>query len=97
VIGIPVAERHEGYLLDFAQRLRRAGIRVEVDTSDERMQKKIRNAQLQKAPFMALVGDRDVEEGAVSFRLRNGEQQNSIPLDTAVERLVEAVETRAQV
>jgi threonyl-tRNA synthetase len=97
VIGIPVAERHEAYLLEFAQRLRRAGLRVEVDTSDERMQKKIRNAQLQKAPFMALVGDRDVEEGAISFRLRNGEQQNGIPLDEAVKRLVEAVDTRVQV
>jgi threonyl-tRNA synthetase len=97
VIGIPVAERHTGYLAEFADRLRAAGVRVEVDTSDERMQKKIRNAQLQKVPFMALVGDRDVEEGAVSFRFRSGEQENGIPLDAAVARVVEAVETRVQV
>ncbi|MDN4860079.1 His/Gly/Thr/Pro-type tRNA ligase C-terminal domain-containing protein, partial [Klebsiella pneumoniae] len=76
---------------------RKAGVRVEVDTSDERMQKKIRNAQLQKVPFMALVGDRDMEEGAVSFRFRSGEQENGIPLDEAVARVVEAVEARAQV
>jgi threonyl-tRNA synthetase len=97
VIGIPVAERHNGYLAEFAERLRKAGVRVEVDTSDERMQKKIRNAQLQKVPFMALVGDRDMEEGAVSFRFRSGEQENGIPLDDAVARVVEAVETRVQV
>jgi threonyl-tRNA synthetase len=97
VIGIPVAERHNGYLEEFAERLRKAGVRVEVDTSDERMQKKIRNAQLQKVPFMALVGDRDMEDGAVSFRFRSGDQENGIPLDDAVARVVEAVETRVQV
>ena len=63
VIGIPVAERHNDYLYDLADRLKKAGIRVEVDISDERMQKKIRNAQLQKVPFMVLVGDRDMESG----------------------------------
>ncbi|WP_148574949.1 threonine--tRNA ligase [Nocardioides caldifontis] len=97
VIGIPVAERHNDYLAAFADRLREAGVRVEVDTSDERMQKKIRNAQLQKVPFMALVGDRDMEEGAVSFRFRSGEQENGVPLDAAVARVVEAVESRVQV
>jgi threonyl-tRNA synthetase len=97
VVAIPVAERHNDYLLDLADRLKRDGLRVEVDTSDERMQKKIRNAQLQKVPFMVLVGDRDMEAGTVSFRFRDGEQENGIPVDEAVARVREAVEQRVQV
>ena len=65
VQGIPIAERHNDYLDDVAARMRARGIRVEVDDSDERMQKKIRNAQLQKVPFMMIAGDDDVEAGAV--------------------------------
>ena len=61
------------------------------------MQKKIRNAQLQKVPFMLIAGDNDVEGGAVSFRYRNGEQENGVPVDDAVERIVEAIRTRVQV
>ena len=61
----------------------RAGIRVEVDDSDDRMQKKIRNAQLQKVPFMLIAGDNDVEAGAVSFRYRDGDQDNGVPVDDA--------------
>ncbi len=72
-------------------------MRVEVDTSDERMQKKIRNAQLQKVPFMVLVGDRDVENGAVSFRFRSGEQENGVPLDDAMTRILDAIRRRVQV
>jgi threonyl-tRNA synthetase len=97
VMGIPVAERHETYLGELAERLRARGVRVEVDTSDERMQKKIRTAQLQKVPFMALVGDRDMEGGTVSFRFRDGTQENGIGLDEAVARVVDAVERRIQV
>lgn len=97
VVGIPVAERHLDYLDDVAARLRARGVRVEVDYSDERMQKKIRNAQLQKVPFMLLVGDRDLEAGQVSFRFRDGEQRNGIDVDDAIEQVVQAVETRAQV
>jgi threonyl-tRNA synthetase len=96
-VGIPVAERHHDYLFDLAARLRAEGVRVEVDTSDERMQKKIRNAQLEKVPFMLLVGDRDVENGAVSFRFRNGEQENGVPLDDAVARILDAIKSRVQV
>ncbi len=70
-----------------AAQLRAAGIRVEVDDSDDRMQKKIRNAQLQKVPFMLIAGDRDVEEGAVSFRYRSGDQDNGVPVDDAVARV----------
>jgi threonyl-tRNA synthetase len=97
VVGIPVAERHADYLYELRKRLKALGIRAEVDDSDERMQKKIRNAQTQKVPFMVIAGDNDVEAGAVSFRYRSGDQENGIALDDAVARIVEAIETRAQV
>jgi len=97
VQAIPIAERHKDYLADVARKLRAAGLRVEVDDSDDRMQKKIRNAQLQKVPFMVIAGDRDIEEGAVSFRYRNGDQDNGVPVDEAVQRVAEAVATRVQV
>jgi len=97
VIGIPVAEKHNDYLAEVAAKLRKAGVRVEVDESDDRMQKKIRNAQLQKVPFMLIAGDDDVEAGAVSFRYRNGTQDNGVPVDEAIARVVAAVESREQV
>jgi threonyl-tRNA synthetase len=97
VVGIPVAERHADYLDDVAKRLKARGIRVEVDHSDERMQKKIRNAQTQKVPFMVIVGDHDIEAGAVSFRYRSGDQDNGVPVDEAIERIVESIEKRLQV
>ncbi len=97
VVAIPIAERHDEYLSSLAGELRRRGVRVEVDRSDDRMQKKIRNAQLQKVPFMVIAGDRDVEEGAVSFRYRDGRQDNGVPTGEAVARIVEAVEQRIQV
>lgn len=96
-VGIPVAERHVEYLHTLGVRLKGAGIRFEVDDSDERMQKKIRTAQTQKVPFMLIVGDNDVENDAVSFRYRSGEQENGVPVDEAVTRILEAVATRAQV
>jgi threonyl-tRNA synthetase len=97
VVGIPVAERHLDHLHAVARQLREAGVRVEVDDSDDRMQKKIRNAQLQKVPFMVIVGDQDVEAGAVSFRYRDGRQDNGVPVAEAVARVVSAVEAREQV
>ncbi|HWV27812.1 MAG TPA: threonine--tRNA ligase [Aeromicrobium sp.] len=97
VVGIPVAERHVEYLRDVESALRAAGVRVEIDDSDERMQKKIRTAQTQKVPFMLIVGDNDVEAGAVSFRYRNGEQENGVALADAVQRIVESIEQRVQV
>jgi threonyl-tRNA synthetase len=68
VVGIPIADVHIGYLDDVAAQLRMQGIRVEVDASDERMQKKIRTAQTQKVPFMLIAGDEDIAAQAVSFR-----------------------------
>ena len=97
VVGIPIAERHTDYLYEVAARLRPHGIRVEVDDSDDRMQKKIRNAQTQKIPFMLIAGDNDVEAGAVSFRYRSGDQDNGVPVAEAVQRIVQAVEQRTQV
>ncbi|MDQ3483897.1 MAG: threonine--tRNA ligase [Actinomycetota bacterium] len=97
VTAIPIADRHDDYLSEVAAQLRGRGIRVEVDRSDDRMQKKIRNAQLQKVPFMLIAGDRDVEDGAVSFRYRSGEQDNGVPVDEAVTRICDAVDRRLQV
>ena len=77
--------------------LRAAGIRVEVDTSDDRMQKKIRNAQKQKVPYMLIAGDEDVAAGAVSFRYRDGTQKNGVPIAEAIAEIVDAVERRVQV
>ncbi|WP_240771387.1 threonine--tRNA ligase [Nocardioides sp. GY 10113] len=97
VQGIPIAERHMDYLDEVATQLRKRGIRVEIDHSDDRMQKKIRNAQLQKVPFMVIAGDDDVEAGAVSFRYRDGRQDNGVPIAEAIERVVAAVASREQV
>jgi threonyl-tRNA synthetase len=94
VVGIPVHADFDGYLLDVAARLRAEGIRVEVDTSDDRMQKKIRNAQKQKVPFMLIAGAEDIAAGAVSFRFRDGTQDNGIPIEEAIERIVAAVRDR---
>jgi threonyl-tRNA synthetase len=95
VVGIPITDAHVPYLKGVAARLREAGIRVEVDTSDDRMQKKIRTAQKQKIPYMLLAGDEDMAAGAVSFRYRNGVQDNGVPIDAAVEQIVAAVRERA--
>ncbi|WP_460828543.1 threonine--tRNA ligase [Nocardioides hungaricus] len=97
VQAIPIAERHDDYLDGVARRLRAQGLRVEVDHSDDRMQKKIRNAQLQKVPFMMIAGDDDVAAGAVSFRYRDGRQDNGVPVDEAIQRVADAVAARAQV
>jgi threonyl-tRNA synthetase len=97
VVGIPIADQHVGYLEKVAESLREHGLRVEIDASDERMQKKIRTAQKQKVPFMLLAGDDDVTKGAVSFRYRDGTQKNGVPIADAVAEIVDAVERRIQV
>ncbi len=94
VVGIPIRDDHAPYLDTFVTRLRAAGIRAEVDASDDRMQKKIRTAQQQKIPFMAIAGDEDVSGGTVSFRYRDGSQRNGVPLDEAVAHVVEVVRSR---
>ncbi|MFF0312535.1 threonine--tRNA ligase [Streptosporangium sp. NPDC004379] len=97
VVGIPIAEAHAPYLQDVAKKARERGVRIEVDASDDRMQKKIRNAQKSKVPFMLLAGDDDIAAGAVSFRFRNGEQKNGVPVDQAIDEIVDAIERRVQV
>jgi threonyl-tRNA synthetase len=97
VIGIPVTDGHVDYLYDVASRLRAQGIRVEVDASDDRMQKKIRNSQKAKVPYMLIAGDEDVAGGNVSFRYRDGSQQNGVPIADAVAEIVDAVDKRVQV
>ncbi|MFI7302606.1 threonine--tRNA ligase [Micromonospora aurantiaca] len=94
VVGIPIRDEHGDYLVDFAATLRRHGIRAEVDLGDDRMQKKIRNAQQQKIPFMVIAGDDDVAAGTVSFRYRDGSQRNGVPIDEAVAHVREVVESR---
>ena len=97
VVAIPVTDGHNDYLADVAARLRARGIRVEVDTADDRMQKKIRNAQRSKVPHMLIAGDDDVAAGAVSFRYRDGTQKNGVLVEDAIEEIVAAVDTRVQV
>jgi len=94
VVGIPIGDPHVPYLQDVAKRLREHGVRVEVDASGDRMQKKIRNAQKQKVPYMLLAGDDDVAAGAVSFRYRNGEQKNGVPIDEAIAEITDAITRR---
>jgi len=97
VTGIPISDAHVPYLEAVAARLRANGIRVEVDASDDRMQKKIRTAQRQKIPFMLIAGDDDVAAGAVSFRYRDGTQKNGVPVDEAIDEIVTAVRDHIQV
>jgi threonyl-tRNA synthetase len=97
VIGIPITDEHNPYLEQVAERLRARGIRVDVDTSDDRMQKKIRTAQKSKVPFMLIAGDDDVAAGAVSFRYRDGTQKNGVLVDDAVAEILAAIDARVQV
>ena len=96
-IGIPVADHHADYLEEVARQLRAVGIRAEVDTSSDRMPKKIRNAQKQKVPYMLIAGDEDIAAGAVSFRFRNGEQRNGVPIAEAIAQIQQAVAEKRQV
>ena len=97
VMAIPVAEPFTDYLFDVVATLRAAGIRAEVDASDDRMQKKVRNAQMQKIPYMLIAGEEDQKAGAVSFRYRNGEQKNGVPLAEAIAEISATVAARQQV
>ena len=96
-IGIPVADTFADYLGDVMTQMRKAGIRAELDASDDRMQKKVRNAQMQKIPFMVIAGEEDQAAGAVSFRYRNGEQKNGIPIAEAIAEIKKVVAERTQV
>ena len=97
VRAIPVADAFLPYLQEISAQMRKAGIRIDVDTADERMQKKIRNAQLEKIPFMLIAGEEDQKANTVSFRYRNGEQKNGISIADAVEEVLLAVRNRTQI
>ena len=97
VRAIPVADSINDYLSDVVKQFKKAGIRAEIDTSDDRMQKKVRNAQLEKIPFMMIAGDEDKAVNAVSFRYRNGEQKNQIPIKDAIEEVLQAIADRKQI
>jgi threonyl-tRNA synthetase len=97
VVGIPITDEHVPYLNSVADQLRALGIRVDIDDSSDRMQKKIRNAQRSKVPFMVIAGDEDVAAGAVSFRYRDGTQKNGVPIAEAIAEITQAVNDRIQV
>ncbi len=97
VVGIPVAEEYADYLAGVVDQLRGQGVRAELDDSDDRMQKKIRNNTTQKVPIMLIAGEQDRAAGAVSFRFRDGSQLNGIPVDEAVRRIRTAIDTKALV
>jgi len=97
VVGIPITDEHVPYLAEVASRLRARGVRVEIDDSDDRMQKKIRSAQKSKVPFMLIAGDEDVAAGAVSFRYRDGTQNNGVAIEDAFEEIAAAIADRVQV
>jgi threonyl-tRNA synthetase len=96
-VGIPVADTFADYLAEVISKMKASGIRAELDSSDDRMQKKVRNAQMQKIPFMVIAGEDDMKAGAVSFRYRNGEQKNGIPVADAIAEIKQAVISRKQV
>jgi threonyl-tRNA synthetase len=97
VRGIPVADSIAPYLSDVVKQFKKAGIRCDIDSSDDRMQKKVRNAQLEKIPFMMIAGEEDQSANAVSFRYRNGEQKNQIPIKQAIDEVLAAIKDRAQI
>ncbi|MEU5644911.1 threonine--tRNA ligase [Streptomyces milbemycinicus] len=96
-VGIPIGDSHVPYLEEFAAEAKAKGLRVEVDSSSDRMQKKIRNAQKAKVPFMIIAGDDDMAAGAISFRYRDGSQKNGVPRDEAIAEILDAVQRRIQV
>ena len=97
VVGIPISEQYGPYLDDVIGQLRAAGVRAEVDHSDDRMQKKIRNHTKAKVPFQLIAGEEDQANGAVSFRFRDGTQENGVPVADAIRRIVASIDARSQV
>ncbi len=97
VVAIPVAAEYGDYLDEVVAKLRSHGVRAEVDHSDDRMQKKIRTHTKAKVPFQLIAGGDDRDAGAVSFRFRDGRQDNGVPVDEAVERILTAIRDRTQV
>jgi threonyl-tRNA synthetase len=97
VVGVPIADDFATYLEEFASDLRAEGVRIEVDRSDNRMQKKIRDHTLAKVPFILLAGERDATNQTVSFRYRDGRQDNDISLSDAKKLILDAIAEKKQV
>jgi threonyl-tRNA synthetase len=97
VRAIPVADAFLPYLQKIVTQMRSSGIRIDIDSSDDRMQKKVRNAQLEKIPFMLIAGEEDQANSAVSIRYRNGDQKNGIGIDAAIEEILSAITNRTQI
>jgi threonyl-tRNA synthetase len=97
VMGIPVADAFNDHLVKVVKAMKAAGIRADIDLSDDRMQKKVRNAQMQKIPYMLIAGEEDVNSNAVSFRYRNGDQKNGVPIADAIAEILATVAERRQV
>ncbi|MFN2319323.1 MAG: threonine--tRNA ligase [Dermatophilaceae bacterium] len=97
VVGVPVAEEYQPYLQGVLDRLASADIRVELDASDDRFPKKIRNASKSKVPFILIAGGEDQAAGTISFRYRDGSQENGVSIDAAIAKIREAIDTKAQV
>jgi threonyl-tRNA synthetase len=97
VVGIPVAEAYEDYLGDVIDQLKAKGVRAELDDSSDRMAKKIRTHTKDKVPFQLIAGEEDKANGSVSFRFRDGHQENGIPIADAIARITDSIATHAQV
>ena len=97
VIGIPVADAFNDHLVKVVKEMKAAGIHADIDLSDDRMQKKVRNAQMQKIPYMLIAGEEDVNSNAVSFRYRNGDQKNGVPIADAIAEILATIAERRQV
>jgi threonyl-tRNA synthetase len=94
-IIIPIADRHMKYAREVAEKLHTEGVRMELDERPERMNAKIRDAQKQKIPYMLVIGDNEMNNGQVSLRVRDGSQQNNIPLSEFVARAKDRIARRA--
>ena len=97
VMGIPVADAFNDHLVNVVKEMKAAGIRADIDLSDDRMQKKVRNAQMQKIPYMLIAGEEDVNSNAVSFRYRNGDQKNGVTIADAIAEILATIAERRQV
>jgi threonyl-tRNA synthetase len=97
VMGIPVADAFNDHLVKVVKEMKAAGIRADIDLTDDRMQKKVRNAQMQKIPYMLIAGEEDVNSNAVSFRYRNGDQKNGVPIADAIAEILATIAERRQV
>lgn len=95
VVAVPVADEYSDYLADVVARMKGAGIRAELDASDDRMQKKIRTHTVAKVPYIVIAGEEDRANNAVSFRFRDGEQVNGVPIDDAIARITDIIATRS--